>query len=124
MFNSLVRQWISLRLLLAGFAVIPLGGCGYQWVGQSSLLPKDAQTVYVEPFINRSRDIGMEKELTSALRSEFYRRGPLRVVDSSDQADIIISGVVRSLETTVASVNRYAEVLQYESLLVLDTTLR
>jgi len=120
----LVRQWLNLRLLLASIALIPLGGCGYQWVGQSSLLPKDAQTVYVEPFINRSRDIGLEKELTSALRSEFYRRGQLRVVDASEQADIILSGVVRSLETSVASVNQYDEVLQYISVLVLDATLR
>ncbi len=124
MFISLVRQWLSSRFLLAGVALIPLGGCGYQWVGQSSVLPKDARTVYVEPFINRSRDIGMEKELTSALRSEFYRGGQLRVVDVSEQADIIVSGVVRSLEITVASVNRYAEVLQYQSVLVLDATLR
>ena len=120
----LVRQWLNLRLLLAGIALIPLGGCGYQWVGQSSLLPKDAQTVYVEPFINRSRDIGLEKQLTSALRGEFYRRGQLRVVDASDQADIILSGVVRSLETSVASVNRNDEVLQYISVLSLDATLR
>ena len=119
-----VWQWLNSRLLLAAIALIPLGGCGYQWVGQSSLLPKDAQTVYVEPFINRSRDVGLEKELTSALRSEFYRGNQLRVVDASEQADIILSGVVRSLETTVASVNRNDEVLQYQSVLVLDATLR
>jgi len=119
-----LRQSRSWRFLLAGFALTSLGGCGYQWVGQSSLLPKDAQTVYVEPFINRSRDVGMEKELTSALRSEFYRRGQLQVVELSEQADIILSGVVRSLDSTVASVNRSDEVLQYESVLVLDATLR
>ena len=124
MLIPLVRHWLKLRLLLTGVALIPLGGCGYQWVGQSSLLPKDAKTVYVEPFINRSRDIGLEKELTTAVRGEFYRRGQLRVVDVSDQADIIVSGVVRSLDTTVASVNRYDEVLQYQAVLVLDATLR
>jgi len=113
-----------LRLLPAAVAWLALGGCGYQWVGQSSMLPKDAQTVYVEPFIGRSRDIGLEKELTSALRSEFYRRGQLRVVDAVEQADIILSGVVRSFETSVASVNRQDEVLQYVSVLVLDATLR
>ncbi len=106
-------------LLLAG-----LIGCGYQFVGDSSLLPKDAHTLYVEPFVNRSRDVGMEKELTTALRSEFYRRGPVQVVDQSEQADVIVSGVVRSLESNVASVNRKDEVLQYESVLVLDVTLR
>jgi hypothetical protein len=124
MSKAMIRNWLSGPVLLAGICVFQLVGCGYQLVGQSSLLPKDAQTVYVETFINRSRDIGMEKELTSALRSEFYRRGQLRVVDRPDQADIILSGVVRSLETNVASVNRYDEVLQYEALLVLDATLR
>lgn len=117
-------HWHNGRLVMAGVLALFLSACGYQWVGQSSLLPKDARTVYVEPFINRSRDVGMEKELTSALRSEFYRRGELRVVDLSEQADIILSGVVRSLDSTVASVNRRDEVLQYESVLVLDATLR
>lgn len=124
MLNPPVRQSRSWRLVLAGAGLMLLSACGYQWVGQSSLLPKDAQTVYVEPFINRSRDIGTEKELTSALRGEFYRRGQLRVVDLAEQADIILSGVVRSLENSVASVNRRDEVLQYESILVLDATLR
>ena len=110
---------VLLTLLLNG-----LIGCGYQFVGDSSLLPKDARTLYVEPFVNRSRDVGMEKELTTALRGEFYRRGPVQVVDQSEQADVIVSGVVRSLESNVASVNRKDEVLQYESVLVLDVTLR
>lgn len=122
--SRLMRQWRSWRRLSAGLALLALTGCGYQWAGQSSLLPKDAQTVFVEPFINRSRDIGLDKELTSALRGEFYRRGQLRVVDVSDQADIILSGVVRSLDSAVASVNRLDEVLQYESVMVLDATLR
>jgi len=111
-------------LILAGAMFQGFSACGYQFVGESSLLPKDARTVYVEPFVNRSRDVGVEKELTTALRGEFYRRGQLAVVDSSNQADVIVTGVVRSLERNVASVNRKDEVLQYESSLVLDVTLR
>lgn len=99
-------------------------GCGYRFVGESSLLPADAQTVYVEPFVNRTREVGIEQELTSALRSEFYRRGRLQIVDHSERGDVIVSGVIRSLNTTVASVNRRDEVLQYEAVLVLDVTLR
>ncbi len=110
--------------LIAGLLLAVLGGCGYQFVGDSSLLPSDAQTIYVEPFVNRSREVGMDKELASALRGEIYRRGPLKVVDYSEQADVILSGVIRSLESTVASVNRRDEVLQYESALTLDVTLR
>ena len=119
--NWFRRYWVS---SLAAIMLPVLGSCGYQFVGESSLLPKDARTIYVEPFVNRSRDIGMEKELTTALRGEFYRRGQLKVVDNSEQADLILSGVVRSLDSTVATVNRENEVLQYESALTLDVTLR
>ena len=109
---------------MTGLMVIALGGCGYQFAGEGSLLPPDARTVYVEPFVNRSREVGMDKELTSAVRSEFYRRGKLQVVDYSEQADVILTGVIRSLEINVASANRDDEVLQYESVLTLDVILR
>jgi hypothetical protein len=115
--RSVMCLWIA--AILVAFA-----GCGYQFVGESSLLPADARTVYVEPFVNRSREIGMDQELTTALRGEFYRRQHLKVVEYSEQADVIVSGVIRSLETHVASVNRNDEVLQYETALILDVTLR
>jgi outer membrane lipopolysaccharide assembly protein LptE/RlpB len=115
---------VFLAFILGGATFSVISGCGYQFVGESSLIPKDARTIYVEPFVNRSRDVGMEKELTTALRGEFYRRGQLTVVDRSEQADLILTGVIRSIERNVASVNRKDEVLQYESVLVLDVTLR
>lgn len=118
------NRWKRVWFFLAAMAMPAISGCGYQFAGESSLLPKDAKTIYVEPFVNRSRDVGLEKELTSALRGEFYRRRQLRVVDQSELADVIVSGVVRSLESSVASVNRRDEVLQYESRLNLDATLR
>ncbi len=120
--DGLRRRWWN--YLVVAILLPALGGCGYQFAGESSLLPKDARTVYVEPFVNRSRDVGMDKELTSALRGEFYRRGRLKVVEQPEQADLILSGVVRSLEQRTASVNRKDEVLQYESVLTLDVTLR
>jgi hypothetical protein len=113
----------ALRLLvLAGMAL--QSGCGYRFAADSSLLPKDARTIFIEPFVNRSRDVGLEKELASAMRGEFYRRGPLRVVDQSDLADVIVSCVIRSLENTVASVNGFDEALQYLSGMTVDMTLR
>jgi hypothetical protein len=120
--QSLPRRFF--RYLIASVVLSSLGACGYQFVDESSLLPKDARTIYVEPFVNRSREVGMEKELATALRGEFYRRGRLQVVEQAEQADVILSGVIRSLDNTVASVNRRDEVLQYEALLNLDVTLR
>jgi hypothetical protein len=120
--QDLVRS--RLMAVLAGALLTALHGCGYQFVGESSLLPPDAKTIYVETFVNRSREVGMDRELASALRGEIYRRGNLKMVDHSEQADVILSGVIRSLESSVASVNRKDEVLQYESALTLDVTLR
>jgi len=101
-----------------------LGGCGYQFGGGGSLLPKDAQTIYVEPFINRSREVGIDKELTTAVRGELYRKGGLRLVEQAEQADVILSGVVRSLESVTASINRFDEVLQMQAQLIVDLNLR
>jgi len=114
--------WVGILLIVAAWA-LP-SGCGYRFTADSSLLPKSARTIYIEPFINRSRDIGLEKELASAMRSEFYRRGPLRVVERADIADVIVSGVVRPLEDSVASVNSHDEVLQYSTAITVDMTLR
>jgi Lipopolysaccharide-assembly len=99
-------------------------GCGYQFAGRSDLFPKDIRSVYVEPFLNRTRDVGIEHELTSALRSEFYRRGELQVVDQVDQADAILSGIVRTFDSVTASVNNNNEVLQYEATMIVDVTFR
>ncbi len=103
---------------------VALGGCGYQFGGGRGFLPKDAQTIFVEPFINRTREVGIDKELTTALRGELYRRGRLRVVDQAERADVILSGVVRSLESQTASINRHDEVFQIETFMILDVTLR
>jgi outer membrane lipopolysaccharide assembly protein LptE/RlpB len=115
------------RFLETGLSVLALlltCGCGYQFGGEGSFLPKDAHTIYVEPFINRSRDVGIEKELTTATRGEFYRRGELRVVDSPEQADIILAGTIRSFDSTVTTVNLYNEALQYEAVMILDAVVR
>jgi hypothetical protein len=120
-----IRYWTKVtRWSFVGAALFAMFGCGYQLSGDSTFLPKDIRTIYIEPFINRSRDVGVDKELSTALRGEFYRRGPLRVVDEMEQADAILTGLVASLESHAASVNRFAEVLQYESVLVVDITLR
>jgi outer membrane lipopolysaccharide assembly protein LptE/RlpB len=119
--QTIGRRIITIITLVLGVA---LGGCGYQFGGGGSLLPKDVQTIYVEPFINRSREVGIDKELTTAVRGELYRKGRLRVVEQAEQADVILSGVVRSLESVTASINRFDEALQMETHMVLDVNLR
>ena len=120
------KLWARRRTVVLIGVTMLLGaaGCGYQLAGQSSLFPEDIRRIYVEPFVSRTRDVGLDQELTSALRSEFYRRGQLKVVDHLEEADAIVSGVIRSLDNRTASVNRKDEVLQWESVMILDVSLR
>lgn len=120
-FNIVLRR---IGCLLGGIVPLIAAGCGYQFAGESSFLPRDIRTIYVETFINRSRDVGLEKELASGLRSEIFRRGRLRVVDQAEQADAILTGSILSLDSTVVSVNRRDEVLEYQSILTVDVILR
>ena len=105
-------------------ALLIFSGCGYHFSGKGEAFPKDVNSIYVATFVNSSQDVGLEKEISSALRSEFRRRGRIRPVNQLDQADAILSGVVRSLDTNVISVNASDEVLQYQAILVVDMTLR
>lgn len=116
--KSKIQNWGVVLLLLLG------SGCGYQFSGRGEAFPKDVKTVFVETLVNRSRDPGIEGELTSALRSELRQRGQLRVVDSLEQADAVLSGVVRSFDSRVVAVNREDEVLQFEVVLIADMNLR
>jgi hypothetical protein len=105
-------------------AIVAAAGCGYQFSGRGEALPKDVRTVFIEPFTNRSRDVGLEGEIVAALKSEFHRQGQLRVVGRLEDADAILSGVVRAFDRRAVTVNRNDEVLQYEAALVIDMSLR
>lgn len=120
------QKWAfrSLMETSAFLALLCMTGCGYQFAGRSDLFPRDIHTVYVETFVNRTRDVGLGAEITTALRSELYRRGELQLVDQPDRADAILSGTVRSFNSLTASVNQDAEVLQFEATLIVDTTFR
>ncbi len=115
---------VTIPMMLGILLALSTVGCGYHFSGRGEGFPKDIRTVFVEPFVNRSRDVGIEREIASALKSEFHRQGHLRVVDRLDQADAILSGVVRSFESRVVAVNRRDEVLQFEMALVVDMSLR
>lgn len=114
---------LILRLLLCTGA-LQLLGCGYQWIHGQSGIPKDVKTLVVTSFVNRTRTVGLGDDLTSAVKRELRRHTPPDVVDSIDEADAILSGVVRSFRARTVSVNNFDEVLQYETRMNVEVTLR
>jgi Lipopolysaccharide-assembly len=104
--------------------ILMSAGCGYQFSGKDSGLLKEIRTLYVEPFVHKGKEVGIEWEMTMALKTEFYREGHPRLVDRLEEADAVLSGIVRDLETRVLATNQHDEVLVYEATLVVDLNLR
>jgi len=114
------KIFLAAMVLLAALAA----GCGYQFTGRGDAFPRDVRTVFVDPLVNRSKEIGVEREMTTLLKSELNRMGQLKVVDRLDDADAVLSGVIRQFDSRVVGVNRHDEALQYELLMIVDMTLR
>ncbi len=110
---------LGLLLLL-----VAAGGCGYGFSAKGEAFPKDVQKVFVETLVNRTREVGVEGDATAALKNELRQKGQLRFVTQLDQADAIVSGVVRTYDSRAVGTNRNDEALQYELTMVLDMTLR
>ena len=110
----------SLGMLL----LLAVSGCGYGFSAKGEAFPKDVQKVFIETLVNLTREVGVEGHLTTALKSELRQNGQLRLVNELNQADAIISGVVRVYNSRAVGTNRHDEALQYELTMILDMTLR
>lgn len=116
-----MRRHLGVLLVVTTLAS---AGCGYHFFGRGEQFPNDVRTVFVEPFVNRTREPTLEREFAAAFKSELHGKGQLKVVDRIDDADAVLSGVLRRLDSRVVGVNRHDEVLQYEMVLIVDMTLR
>ncbi len=109
--------------VIALAAVLLASGCGYHF-SSGGQFPKDVHSVYVAPFVNKSLDVGLAKEISTALKGVFRRGGTVVVVEKSEDADAILSGVVRRMETRVLAVNDNSEAIEFETIMVMDMNLR
>ena len=100
------------------------GACGYRFVDSGAGLPDDVRAVYVEPFLNRTRAVGLEDGLALAVRRVLARQQSPRVAERFEDADAVLSGVIRHYAITAVAVNRSDEVLELEARLDVETTLR
>ncbi len=113
-----------LRLALALCAAFLAGACGYRFVDSGEGLPDDVRTVYIERFLNRTRAVGLEHGVGLALRRELAGAERPRVVDRFDEADAVLSGVIRHYGTRNVAVDGADRVLRAEARLDAEVILR
>jgi Lipopolysaccharide-assembly len=82
-----------------------LVACGYHFQGEVKL-PRGARNVYVEIFENRTNEAGLETTVTNAVVFEFTKRSKSLLAGEPSAADLIMKGVIRSVESKTISPRR------------------
>ncbi len=77
------------------------GGCGYRFAEQEGF-PGDTHRLFVKVLQNRTQETGVENIVTAALLSELTLRKTDKLVESMDNADVVLSGVVE--EVTIGTI--------------------
>jgi hypothetical protein len=90
--------------------VLLLAGCGYHLPGAVGV-PKGLHTIHIRLFANHTREPGVDVRLLRAVEDEFRRYGALDVVSSQD-ADLVLSGTIRSLYSVPIASNATDSALQ------------
>jgi outer membrane lipopolysaccharide assembly protein LptE/RlpB len=92
-------------LLAAALATTGLAGCGYHVAGQGNVLPPDVKTVAVPVFINQSKQFRIEQKVSAEITRQLIERTRYKVVPNPEEADAVIQGTVKDVETGVIAFN-------------------
>ncbi len=108
---------------LAATASLVLFGCGYHFPGDAGVLPGGGTRVHVSTFTNQSREPGLENSVRDALENEILRRGNFELV-STGEAEVVLEGVIKSLQYRPIAFSNSDEALQYETIMTVSVLLR
>jgi outer membrane lipopolysaccharide assembly protein LptE/RlpB len=86
-------------------AAFLLMACGYRFQAPAQL-PGNARSLYVETFQNRTNQDGLEVLVTNAVVFEITQRGEILLASDPSTADLLMRGVIRSLDSETISSRR------------------
>ncbi|OGL58675.1 MAG: hypothetical protein A3J27_09950 [Candidatus Tectomicrobia bacterium RIFCSPLOWO2_12_FULL_69_37] len=102
---------------LMGVLLVLLGGCGYTLEGTrrpASL--GDARSIAIPIIANHTRESGLERTLTTAVRERFLLDGRLRLVDPAE-ADLLLEASVREYRLDPIGFSAADQVRRYRILI-------
>jgi hypothetical protein len=89
------------RLVLGAALAFSAGCAGYR-LGPTDSLPAGARSVRVDPFVNETLQPYLGDQVTYELRKDIQRDGTFHL-DSHDDPDIVVSGVIHQYERRALS---------------------
>lgn len=114
------RPWLS-AVLAALVAVV--AGCGYHLVGTSSYLPPEIEALHVKTFENKSGWADMDQRLAESLAREWVRRRRFRLVETEEEAQIVLEGLIASIRSLPVSVDSEGRATEYQLSLTVSARL-
>lgn len=93
-FVTAISAWTAALLV---FGTVFAAGCGYRFTGGGKL-PGDIRRIAIEAFDNRSGESGIESIITNDVINAFTRH-PAVEVTGMDEAQAVLSGVIRAART-------------------------
>jgi len=114
---------IIMKKLLSIIWVILIIGCGYQMVGKETHVPPGLNSVAIPTFKNQTFEPGIEVPFTQAFLREFILDRRVNVVDRAE-ADSILEGIIKNFSTYSVSYDRRGFVMEYQTNVVIDLTLK
>jgi Lipopolysaccharide-assembly len=115
--------FVMLPVIYFVLACIALDGCALHFADNGSALPTSAKTIYVAPFENLTYVSGVNDQFMRYMKDAISSRGRLVVVDSPDQADLLLSGKILYVSTAPASLSGVSEPLSYGDSIMVAATL-
>ena len=101
-----------------------LAGCGYNFPGQGGALPGDVQKVYLPLFANRTSEPYLETLLSNDLSEVLARNANISQVESPQQAEALLEGMIISYTSTALSYDKNDDVGEYRATIGVEVTLR
>jgi outer membrane lipopolysaccharide assembly protein LptE/RlpB len=121
-----IRPYVELRTCSGLFFIIWIAlllGCGYQLVGKETHVPPGLTSVAIPTFANQTFEPGIEVPFTQGFLREFIREKRVKVLDRGD-ADSILEGVIKYFNIASVSYDRSGFVLEYQTTVIIDLTLK
>lgn len=97
--------------------------CGYQLSGKGTHVPPGITSVAIPTFVNQTLEPGIEVPFTQGFLREFLFDSRVRISGRSE-ADAVLEGVIRSFRLQSVSYDRSGFVLEYETIVTVDLTLK
>lgn len=115
-----MKHWIWMTALAA---ILLAAGCGYSLAGTGNSLPPHMKNILVTVFQNESYEYGLESIIAQEIMRSMDRRSGIDVVESVDDADAVLEGVIKNYEY-VPTMNSQRQVTQYYINITAEVRLR